>query len=209
MTEEIIVPDIVISRLPWYLQTLNQLAREGMHTISSRALAEHLGSTAAQIRKDLSYFGGFGKQGTGYSIYYLIEQLQKILNLDRIWRVAVVGAGDLGRALTHYQGFANHGIEIAMLFDVDPKLVGTKVGAVTVQHVDEMVAEIRNKEVKIAILTVPAQVAQSTAEKLVGAGIEAILNYAPITLVLPGHVHVQHIDPVLHLQRMMYYLDEV
>ena len=143
MTEEIIVPDIVIRRLPWYLQTLNQLAREGMHTISSKALAEHIGSTAAQIRKDLSYFGGFGKQGTGYSIYYLIEQLQKILNLDRIWRVAVVGAGDLGRALTHYQGFANHGIEIAMLFDVDPKLVGSKVGAVTVQHVDEMAAEIR------------------------------------------------------------------
>lgn len=208
MTEEISVPDIVISRLPWYLQTLNQLAREGMHIISSKALAEHVGSTAAQIRKDLSYFGGFGKQGTGYSIYYLIEQLQKILNLDRIWRVAVIGAGDLGRALTHYQGFANHGIEIAMLFDVDPKIVGTKVGAVTVQHVDEMVRAIREKDVKIAILTVPAQVAQSTAEVLVGAGIEAILNYAPITLVLPERIHVQHIDPVLHLQRMMYYLDE-
>ncbi len=208
MNEEISVPDIVISRLPWYLQTLNQLAREGMHTISSKALAEHVGSTAAQIRKDLSYFGGFGKQGTGYSIYYLIEQLQKILNLDRIWRVAVIGAGDLGRALTHYQGFANHGIEIAMLFDVDPKLIGTKVGAVTVQHVDEMVKAIREKDVRIAILTVPAQVAQSTAEVLVGAGIEAILNYAPITLILPEQIHVQHIDPVLHLQRMMYYLDE-
>jgi redox-sensing transcriptional repressor len=209
MTEEISVPDIVISRLPWYLQTLNQLARAGMHTISSKALAEHVGSTGAQIRKDLSYFGGFGKQGTGYSIYYLIEQLQKILNLDRIWRVAVIGAGDLGRALTHYQGFANHGIEIAMLFDVDPKVVGTKVGAVTVQHVDAMVQAIREKNVKIAILTVPAQVAQSTAGILVEAGIEAILNYAPITLVLPERIHVQHIDPVLHLQRMMYYLDEV
>jgi redox-sensing transcriptional repressor len=208
MTEEIVVPDIAISRLPWYLQTLNQLAREGMHTISSKSLAEHLGSTAAQIRKDLSYFGGFGKQGTGYSIYYLIEQLQKILNLDRIWRVAVVGAGDLGRALTHYQGFASHGIEITMLFDIDPKIVGTTVGAVTVQHLDEMVENIRENNVKIAILTVPARVAQSTAETLVGAGIEAILNYAPITLVLPENVHVQHIDPVLHLQRMMYYLDE-
>lgn len=208
MTEEVLVPDIVISRLPWYLQTLNQLAREGKHTISSNSLAERLGSTAAQIRKDLSYFGGFGKQGTGYSIYYLIEQLQKILNLDRIWSVAVVGAGDLGRALTHYQGFANHGIEISMLFDVDPKVVGTKVGAVTVQHVDKMVEEIREKGVKIAILTVPASVAQPTAEALVEAGVEAILNYAPIALILPEKVHVQHIDPVLHLQRMMYYLDE-
>ncbi len=100
---EVIVPDVVISRLPWYLQTLNQLARQGMHTVSSKMLAERLGTTAAQIRKDLSYFGGFGKQGTGYSIYYLIEQLQKILNLDRVWQVVVVGAGDLGRALTRYQ----------------------------------------------------------------------------------------------------------
>lgn len=111
MTEES-VPDIVISRLPWYLQTLNQMAKEGLHTVSSRMLAERLGTTAAQIRKDLSFFGGFGKQGTGYSIYYLIEQLQKILNLDRIWQVAVVGAGDLGRALTRYQGFGSGGLKL-------------------------------------------------------------------------------------------------
>jgi redox-sensing transcriptional repressor len=205
---EVIVPDIVISRLPWYLQTLNQMAKEGLHTVSSKTLSKRLGTTAAQIRKDLSYFGGFGKQGTGYSIYYLIEQLQKILNLDQVWQVAVVGAGDLGRALTHYQGFAIRGIEIVMLFDIDPKLVGTQVGSVVVRHVDSMEAEIRDKGIKIAILTVPAQVAQITADRLVDAGIEAILNYAPITLILPASVHVQHIDPVLHLQRMMYYLGE-
>lgn len=122
------VPNIVISRLPWYLQTLNHMAKEGLHTVSSKMLAERLGSTAAQIRKDLSYFGGFGKQGTGYSIYYLIEQLQKILHLDRIWQVAVVGAGDLGRALTRYQGFASRGIEIVMLFDIDPQVIGTRWG---------------------------------------------------------------------------------
>lgn len=207
MTEDV-VPDIVISRLPWYLQTLNQMARQGLHTVSSRMLAERLGTTAAQIRKDLSYFGGFGKQGTGYSIYYLIEQLQKILNLDQVWRVAVVGAGDLGRALTHYQGFASRGIEIVKLFDVDPKVIGTKVGSVTVQDVEFLEQEIRSLGIKIGILTVPAQAAQETAERLVAAGIESILNYAPITLILPESVHVQHIDPVLHLQRMMYYLGE-
>lgn len=207
MTEDA-VPDIVISRLPWYLQTLNQMAKGGMHTVSSSMLAERLSTTAAQIRKDLSYFGGFGKQGTGYSIYYLIEQLQMILNLDRVWQVAVVGAGDLGRALTHYQGFAARGIEIVMLFDVDPKVIGTKVGSVVVQDVAKLEDAIRDKGIKIAILTVPAQVAQETAEKLVDAGIEAILNYAPITLMLPDDVHAQHIDPVLHLQRMMYYLGE-
>jgi len=207
MTEEA-VPDIVISRLPWYLQTLNQMAKEGLHTVSSKMLAERLGTTAAQIRKDLSFFGGFGKQGTGYSIYYLIEQLQKILNLDRVWQVAVVGAGDLGRALTHYQGFARRGIEIVMLFDIDPKVVGTQVGSVIVRHVDAMENEIRERGIKIGILTVPGAAAQNTADRLVNAGIEAILNYAPVTLMLPETVHVQHIDPVLHMQRMMYYLGE-
>jgi redox-sensing transcriptional repressor len=207
MAEEI-VPDVVISRLPWYLQTLNQLARQGMHTVSSQMLAERLGSTAAQIRKDLSYFGGFGKQGTGYSIYYLIEQLQKILNLDRVWQVVVVGAGDLGRALTRYQGFASRGIEIRLLFDVDPKVIGTAVGSVVVEDVADMEEKIREKGIKIAILTVPAQAAQQTADRLVQAGIESILNYAPITLITPESVHVQHIDPVLHLQRMMYYLGD-
>ena len=201
------VPDIVISRLPWYLQTLNQMAKEGLHTVSSKMLAERLGTTAAQIRKDLSFFGGFGKQGTGYSIYYLIEQLQKILNLDRIWQVAVVGAGDLGRALTHYQGFASRGIEIVLLFDIDPEVIGTKVGSVIVQHIDSMEDEIKKQGIKMGILTVPGAVAQETADQLVNAGIKAILNYAPVTLMVPDHVHVQHIDPVLHLQRMMYYLD--
>lgn len=207
MTEEA-VPDIVISRLPWYLQTLNQMAKEGMHTVSSKMLAERLGTTAAQIRKDLSFFGGFGKQGTGYSIYYLIEQLQKILNLDRVWQVAVVGAGDLGRALAHYQGFASRGIEIVMLFDIDPKVVGSQVGSVIVRHVDAMESEIRARGIKIGILTVPGAVAQKTADQLVNAGVEAILNYAPVTLMLPDTVHVQHIDPVLHMQQMMYYLGE-
>ena len=207
MTEEF-VPDIVISRLPWYLQTLNQMAKEGLHTVSSRMLAERLGTTAAQIRKDLSFFGGFGKQGTGYSIYYLIEQLQKILNLDRIWQVAVVGAGDLGRALTRYQGFGRRGIEIASLFDIDPKVIGRQVGSIVVQHVDFLEAEIGKKGIKMAILTVPGAVAQEMADRLVSTGIKAILNYAPVTLMVPDIVHVQHIDPVLHLQRMMYYLDE-
>jgi redox-sensing transcriptional repressor len=205
---EATVPDIVISRLPWYLQTLNQMAKEGLRTVSSKMLADRLGSTAAQIRKDLSYFGGFGKQGTGYSIYYLIEQLQKILNLDRIWQVAVVGAGNLGRALTHYQGFARRGIEIVLLFDNDPKSIGAQVGSVVVRHVDSLETEIQKEEVKIAILTVPGAVAQQIADRLVNVGIEAILNYAPVTLMVPEHVHVQHIDPVLHLQRLMYYLEE-
>jgi len=205
MTAEII-PDIVVSRLPSYLQTLNQMAKEGFYTVSSKMLADRVGVTAAQIRKDLSHFGGFGKQGTGYPIYHLIEELQKILNMDRVWQVAVVGAGDLGRALAHYQGFALRGIEIVLIFDIDPKIIGTQVGALTVLPVDQMASEIKKMGVKIAILTVPGDVAQPTAERLVEAGVEAILNYAPVTLILPESIHVQHIDPVLHIQRLMYYL---
>jgi redox-sensing transcriptional repressor len=205
MTDDF-VPDIVIRRLPWYLQTLNQMAKEGLHTVSSVMLAERVGTTAAQIRKDLSYFGGFGKQGTGYSIYVLIEQLQKILNLDRIWRVAIVGAGNLGRALTRYQGFANRGIDICLLFDNHPGLVGTPVGSLIVRHVDTMVADIQENTVRMAILTLPGEEAQDTANQLVTAGIKAILNYTPATLKLPQDIQVEHIDPVLQLQRMMYYL---
>lgn len=207
MTDEL-VPKIVIRRLPWYLQTLNQMAKEGLHTISSVMLAERVGTSAAQIRKDLSYFGGFGKQGTGYSIYILIEELQKILNLDRIWRVAVIGAGNLGRALTRYQGFANRGIDICLLFDNHPNLIGTQVGSLTVRHVDSMAADIHNNAAKIAILTLPGEAAQATADELVIAGIKAILNYTPATLKLPPDVQVEHIDPVLQLQWMMHYLGD-
>jgi len=200
------VPKVVIERLPWYLQALNQMAREGLQTVSSKTLAERLGSTAAQIRKDLSYFGGFGTQGKGYSVYNLVEQLQKILHLDRIWQVAIVGAGDLGSALTRYQGFANHGIEIALLYDVHPQMVGKQVGSLFVRHTKSMEADIREMEIKIAILTLPGEAAQSTADKLITAGIQAILNYTPVTIIVPEDVHVENIDPVLQLQRMMYYL---
>jgi len=202
----IIVPDIVIDRLPRYLQTLNQMAKEGLHTVSSSVLAARLSTTAAQIRKDLSYFGGFGKQGTGYHIYDLIEELQKILNLDQIWRVAVVGAGNLGRALTQYPGFPRRGIEIKLLFDIDPKVIGTQVGTVTVQHVDFLETEIRHHEIKIGILAVPPDLAQQIADRMIDAGIEGILNYTPFTLVLPESVRILDIDPVLQLQTMMYYI---
>ena len=202
------VPDIVISRLPRYLQTLNQMAKEGMHTVSSSDLAARLRTTAAQIRKDLSYFGGFGKQGTGYPIYRLIEELQKILNLDRIWQVALVGAGNLGRALAQYPGFPRRGIEIALLFDADPNVVGTQIGTIPVQHVDFMESEIQDQGIKIGILAVPAAAAQQIADRMVSAGIEGILNYAPVTLILPESIHAMDIDPVLQLQTMMYFIGE-
>jgi len=200
------IPDIIISRLPVYLRALQRLAEQGAPTTSSQELGESVGISAAQIRKDLSQFGEFGKQGTGYHIPFLIERLQDILNVDRVWDVAVIGMGDMGHALARYQGFTNRGFHIVMAFDNDPSIIGTKVGSFVVHDVKEIVRHIREAGIKIAMLTVPATAAQPVTDKLVEAGVKAILNYAPISLSVPEGVRVQYIDPAIGLQRMAYYL---
>jgi redox-sensing transcriptional repressor len=200
------IPDIIIGRLPVYLRALQQLAEKGVQTTSSQELGEIIGISAAQIRKDISQFGEFGKQGTGYSITFLIERLQAILQVDRVWDMAVVGMGDIGHAIARYNGFANRGFRVVMVFDNDPKKIGQAIGDFSVLSTDEMVERIRGQKVKIAVLSVPASVAQEIADQLVKAGVKAILNYAPISLNVPDDVHVQYIDPVTHLQRMTYYL---
>ena len=200
------IPDIIIGRLPVYLRALQQLAEKGIQTTSSQELGEIIGISAAQIRKDISQFGEFGKQGTGYSIPFLIERLRDILQVDRVWDMAVVGMGDIGHALARYNGFSNRGFRVVMIFDNDAKKIGDKIGEFEILGTDNMVEKIKQSKVKIAVLTVPAAVAQGTADQLVKAGIKAILNYAPISLNVPEDVHVQYIDPVTHLQRMTYYL---
>ncbi len=200
------VPDIIIGRLPVYLRTLQRMAEKGMRTTSSQELGKLVGISAAQIRKDISQFGEFGKQGTGYSIPFLIDKLREILKVNRMWDVAVVGAGELGHALSRYKGFINRGFHVVMLFDNDPSKIGKKVGEFVVEDSTNMVERIRRANVKIAMLTVPAIAAQAVADKLVQAGVKAILNYAPVSLNVPDHVHVQYIDPATHLQRMTYYL---
>ena len=200
------VPDIIVGRLPIYLRALQRMAEKGTKTTSSQELGEHVGISAAQIRKDISQFGEFGKQGTGYPISFLIDKLREILKVNHTWDVAVIGAGELGHALSNYQGFTNRGFCIMLLFDNDPSKIGKKVGMFVVEDSADMVERIRSANVKIAMLTVPAAAAQATAEKLVQAGIKAILNYAPISLNVPDTVHVQYIDPATHLQRMTYYL---
>lgn len=201
------IPDIIIGRLPVYLRALQRMAENGMKTTSSQELGEHVGISAAQIRKDISQFGEFGKQGTGYSIPFLIEKLRGILNVNRIWDVAIVGAGDMGHALARYQGFSNRGFHVVMVFDVDPAKVGQKAGEFTIEDASKMADRIRSAKIKMAMMTVPASAAQAVADKLVQAGVKAILNYAPVSINVPENVHVQHIDPSTHLQRMTYYLD--
>jgi redox-sensing transcriptional repressor len=203
------IPDIVIGRLPIYLRALTRLAEEGdKTTTSSQELGDRLGISSAQIRKDLSHFGEFGKQGTGYHINYLIEQLRRILHLDREWPVAVIGAGYLGHALANYGGFQDRGFRIAYIFDNDPQKIGQTAGELTVQGLDELEETIRRGKAQIAILAVPAAAAQALTDRLVAAGISAILTYAPIRVTVPEGVHVQYSDPVVQLQRMSYYLKD-
>ncbi|MCD4685904.1 MAG: redox-sensing transcriptional repressor Rex [Anaerolineae bacterium] len=200
------IPDIVIGRLPIYLRALNRMAQEDKEYTSSHELGERLGISSAQIRKDLSHFGEFGKQGTGYNVEFLQEQVRQILHVDQEWSVAVAGMGDLGHAIAHYRGFVPRGFRIACLFDADPAKIGEQMGEITIKSMDELPGEIMRLEVKVAMLAVPAEMAQQVANELVQAGVRAILNYAPITLAVPPEVHVQYIDPVAHLQHMTYYL---
>ena len=200
------IPDIVIGRLPLYLRALTRLSVEGQEVTSSHELGRRLGISSAQIRKDLSHFGGFGKQGTGYQIAYLIEQLRQVLKVNQEWEVAVIGAGDLGTALLHYKGFADRGFRIGCVFDNSPQKIGKKIGEYMVHPIDEMQKIIQERGIKIAMIAVPAEKAQEVANNLIEVGVRAILNYAPMSLNVPSDVKVQYIDPVVQLQRMTFYL---
>jgi redox-sensing transcriptional repressor len=201
------IPDIVIGRLPIYLRALHRLAQEGNEVTSSHELGRRLGISSAQIRKDLSHFGGFGKQGTGYQIAYLEEKLRQVLKVNREWEVALVGVGDLGTAVAHYRGFSDRGFHISCVFDNSPDKIGKQLGEYVVQPAEQMIEIIRERGIQIAMISVPAEHAQEVADQLIEAGVRAILNYAPISLNVPDGVHVQYIDPVVHMQRMTYYLD--
>ena len=200
------VPEIVISRLPLYVQTLNQLLREGKSVVSSSELGDRLKMTSSQIRRDLSHFGGFGKQGTGYDIISLMETLRNILNLNQIWQVVLVGVGHVGQALLNYAGFSRKGFEIIAAFDESPKVIGKKFGNLEVKDIDQLESEFCTLKVDIGAITVPAENAQAVCDRLVNCGIRAILNYAPTALEVPEDVQVSNIDPVLKLQKMTYYL---
>lgn len=200
------VPDIVVGRLPLYLRALTQMIQEGKEITSSQELGGRLGISSAQIRKDLSQFGEFGKQGTGYNITYLADQIKKILNVDQIWDVILVGAGDLGHAVSNYAGFIHRGFRIVAVYDNDQNKIGEVVGQHTVKDVSQLKFDVEAGNIEVAMLAVPAGQAQDVSDDLVDAGIVAILCYAPISLKVPPDVFVQYIDPALHLQHMAYYL---
>ncbi|MBT3315048.1 MAG: redox-sensing transcriptional repressor Rex [Anaerolineae bacterium] len=200
------IPDIIIGRLPLYLRALERMANSGEIVTSSKELGEWVGISAAQIRKDISQFGEFGKQGTGYNIKFLSEKLREILNIDRVWDVAIIGAGDIGHGLARYQGFLERGFRVTLAFDNDPAKIGSKIGDIQVQDIDKMVDAINKSDVKVAMIAVPAEYAQDVADELAKTQVKAILNYAPICITVPEGVRVQYIDPATHLQWMTYYL---
>lgn len=201
------IPDIVIRRLPIYARSLQFLVSDGVETISSSELGARLGVSAAQIRRDLSYFGEFGKQGKGYNVEYLLEQIKAILGLNREWPMALIGLGHLGRAVLHYGELAERGFCIQALFDHNPDKVGTAVGPLTIHPLDDLEGVLQSQGIRMAIIAVPARGAQEVADRLVEAGVGAILNYAPIIVRVPPHVKIRHIDPVIALQSMTFYLE--
>lgn len=200
------VPEVVVERLPQYLRALAHLENTGLDVISSQQLGELLQVTPAQIRKDLSYFGRFGKQGRGYSISHLLERLRNILALDKTWNVAVIGVGRLGRSIISYPGFEPEGFRVVCAFDTDPSVVGQETGGLTVNDFIRFKEVADRENVKIAIVAVPASVAQEVIDDLVAAGVKSILNYAPKSAITPPDVRIRNVDPVVSLQSMTYYL---
>lgn len=195
-------------RLPLYMRALTNMLTKGVEVVSSQDLGDRLGVTPAQIRKDFSYFGRFGKQGRGYNVRYLLGELRQILGLDREWQTAVIGTGRLGGAIIGYPGFAPEGFKVVVAFDVNPEHVGKKTGDVSVLSMDDLEKTIQRMNIQIVILAVPAAEAQAVIDRLVKCGVKAILNYAPVQSQVPPDVRVRNIDPVLSLQSMTYYLKQ-
>jgi redox-sensing transcriptional repressor len=198
------VPKAVVSRLSLYLRELQHLVRDGHETTSSTQLGSLLGFTDAQVRKDLAYFGQFGYPGIGYRCSELIGAVKGILGTDRCWPVALVGLGNLGRALFGYKGFENLGFRIAAAFDVDPEKVGKLFDNVPVYHLDQLAEVVAAKKIKLAILAVPAAAAHEAAEKLVAAGIDGILNFAPVTITPPSPVSIVGVDLAIELEQLTF-----
>jgi len=206
MTTLLGVPEVVIDRLPVYARMLASLESQGRQVVSSQELGDELGVTPAQIRKDLSYFGRFGKQGRGYNVQRLTGELRRILGLDQEWTMVLVGVGNLGRAILSYRGFAPEGFKIVAAFDTQSDTVGRTVGGIRVYNVKNLPQFLKNSPADIGIVAVSAAAAQEVAEILVSCGVKGLLNYAPVALRVPVGTQLKDIEPVLALQSMTYYL---
>ncbi|WP_323959275.1 redox-sensing transcriptional repressor Rex [Arthrobacter sp. JZ12] len=199
------IPPASLARLTIYLRALNSLLAEGIERVSSEELADAAGVNSPMLRKDLSYLGSYGTRGVGYDVQYLNSQISTALGLTQDWRVAIVGAGNLGRALAGYSGFQSRGFEVVALFDTDQMIVGTEVGWLRVSPVQELATVLHRTRANMAVLAVPAAVAQELCDELVAAGITSILSFAPVVLQIPDHVQLRKVDMATELQILAYH----
>lgn len=198
----------VIRRLPKYYRYLADLLSRDIQRISSKELSEIIGFTASQIRQDLNNFGGFGQQGYGYNVESLHREIGKILGLDRKYRAVLVGAGNLGQALTNYSGFKNAGFNIEAVFDANPKMIGLKIRDYEIMDSDNIESFVSNNDIDIAILCIPKNGAQAVANKLVSSGVRGIWNFAPIDLEVPSEVIVENVNLTESLFTLSYLMKE-
>ncbi|MFM8414928.1 MAG: redox-sensing transcriptional repressor Rex [Planctomycetota bacterium] len=198
------MPKVVVSRLSLYLRELQRLEAAGQQTISSGQLGTLLGFSDAQVRKDLGFFGQFGYPGVGYRCDELIRAMRDILGTNHPWNVAMVGVGNLGQALLGYRGFGRQNFTIVAAFDADPAKVGQVVQGLTIQPLDELATTVRDRHIRLGMIVVPAERAQEAADRLVAAGVEGIVNFAPVTLVLPPHVQNVGVDLAIELEQLSF-----
>ncbi|HWE02218.1 MAG TPA: redox-sensing transcriptional repressor Rex [Tepidisphaeraceae bacterium] len=198
------VPDPAVKRLSLYLRELESFRKKDRRTISSKQLGESLGLTDAQVRKDLAYFGQFGHPGIGYRVEELITQVRHILGTDTIRNVILIGAGNLGRALSTYEGFHAKGFSLVAVFDNDPAKLGRRIGLFQIQPLSELAATVQKHSVRMAVLAVPADHAQQVADELVNVGIRGLLNFAPVSLSVPKHMAIKSVDLAVQLEQLSF-----
>ncbi len=198
------VPKAVVARLSLYLRELQRLEAAGQQTISSAQLGTLLGFSDAQVRKDLGFFGQFGYPGVGYRCDELIRAMRDILGTNHVWPVVMVGVGNLGQALLGYRGFARQNFRIVSAFDCDPAKVGGTINGIPVRHVDELADVVRREQIRLGLIVVPAERAQEAADRLVAAGVEGIVNFAPVTLSLPPQVQLVSVDLAIELEQLSF-----
>jgi redox-sensing transcriptional repressor len=198
------IPNPAVRRLSLYLRQLESFQRKDRRTISSKQLGESLGLTDAQVRKDLAYFGQFGHPGIGYRVDELIAQVKRILGTDRTWNIMLVGAGNIGRALSSYRGFMAKGFRLVAVFDNDAGKVGKRLGPFTIQPLSDIPATVEKQQIRLAILAVPADAAQDVADQIVAAGVRGLLNFAPVSLTVPPDVAMNSVDVAVQLEQLSF-----
>ena len=202
------IPDATIGRLSLYSRYLKEADEKGITTISSQHIAKATGVTPAQVRKDLAYFGEFGTRGVGYNSRELFNYIMKILGLDKRWSIAIIGAGNLGRALSQYKGFQQRGFDVICIFDNDPKKIGKKLANIDIYSLDMLEEKVKELDIDLGIIAVPALAAQDVADKLVSVGIRGIINFAPVNITVTENIILRRVDLAAQLEYLTYYLEE-